>query len=96
MSSPSAGTPNDDRPGDRLVAPIVHPYCSLMEGSAMKPTELRCKCCRTLLGTKDEDGLTIQRGGMQATIPGAPTVVIICYRCSKTNVFSLLDKKPSG
>ena len=62
----------------------------------MKQTELRCKCCKTLLGMMDEDGITIHRGGMQATFSDAQmlTAAIVCYRCSKVNLFTLAGKKP--
>jgi RNase P subunit RPR2 len=55
----------------------------------MNRTELRCKCCKTLLGTEDDDGVTIQRGGMQVTVPHPPTVTIVCYRCGHLNLFTL-------
>jgi hypothetical protein len=42
---------------------------------------------------EDDHGLTIQRGGMQATFPDAHTVMIVCYRCSKANLFTLKAKE---
>ena len=62
----------------------------------MKQAELRCKFCKTLLGMLDEDGITIQRGGMQATFSDAQTAAIVCYRCSKVNLFKLNGKTPGA
>lgn len=62
----------------------------------MNRLELRCTCCKTLLGAEDDHGLTIQRGGMQATIPHAPTVTIVCYKCGHLNWFTLAAGRKVG
>jgi hypothetical protein len=97
-ATPPVETPSDDGPCDHQRTPIVHPCCYLKEGSAMTPTELRCKRCKTLLGVNDDDnGLVIERGGMRATIPDPPpVVVIVCYRCSTRNVFRPAKGKPAA
>lgn len=51
-------------------------------------TELRCKHCQALLAKREHDGLTIRRGGLQATITGvALAIALTCYRCDALNVF---------
>lgn len=47
--------------------------------------ELRCKGCKTLLGTDDDDVLIIRRGGMQAIVRRAENASIVCYKCGQLN-----------
>jgi len=51
-------------------------------------SRITCKRCNTQLASRDPDGLSICRGGLEATITGAFTVSIRCYRCSAVNVLS--------
>lgn len=50
--------------------------------------DFRCRACRILLATIDENGLTLCRGGLQATVAGDFHVSIVCYRprCRTLNV----------
>jgi hypothetical protein len=58
--------------------------------------ELRCKVesCKRLLAIVDENGIWLQRGGIQANFPDAETANIVCYRCSTMNVFTLPGRRP--
>ncbi|MDX2023234.1 MAG: hypothetical protein SF187_23575 [Deltaproteobacteria bacterium] len=58
--------------------------------------ELRCKGCKTLLGTDDDEGLVIRRGGMQATVPHAETASIVCYKCGRLNSMILAAGRASA
>ena len=51
--------------------------------------ELRCKGCKTLLGTDDDDVLIIRRGGMQAIVRHAENASIVCYKCGQLNSVTL-------
>jgi hypothetical protein len=61
----------------------------LAKDQRMTINELRCKGCKTLLGTDDDDGLIIRRGGMQAIVPHAETAAIVCYKCGQLNSVTL-------
>lgn len=56
-----------------------------------KHDDVRCKTCSNLLARIDETGLTILRGGLQATINGTFRVTLVCYqpRCRSLNILNL-------
>lgn len=56
-----------------------------------KHNEVRCKTCHTLLAKVDKTGLTILRGGLQATIDGTFRATLVCYipRCRSLNILNL-------
>ena len=55
---------------------------------------LRCCFCGALLATKDEAGLRIQRGQMEAIIDGSFRALVVCYvpKCRRLNAFSVERK----
>jgi len=55
---------------------------------------IRCSFCGALLATKDDTGLRIQRGQMEAVIDGTFRVLVVCYapRCRRLNTFSIQRK----
>lgn len=56
-----------------------------------QPRDIRCKACSILLGRLDENGLTIRRGDLQATMDGEFRATIVCYRrrCGVLNILRL-------
>lgn len=50
--------------------------------------DIRCKACSTLLCREEPDGLTLVRGGLQATVTGQYHLSLVCYRpgCRTLNV----------
>ncbi len=62
---------------------------SALEASAMSRRELRCNRCGILLGVLDHMGISIHRGGMEASFPDANTARIVCYRCTEVNFFDI-------
>jgi len=54
------------------------------------PRDIRCKACNILLAKIDDDGLTIRRGDLQATIDGQFHASLVCYRrsCQVLNVLA--------
>jgi len=55
----------------------------------MSRRELRCNRCGILLGVLDHMGISIHRGGMEASFPDANTARIVCYRCTEVNFFDI-------
>jgi len=55
---------------------------------------VRCSFCGALLATKDDTGLRIQRGQMEAVIDGTFRALVVCYapKCRRLNAFSI-DRK---
>lgn len=51
-------------------------------------TECRCKSCGALLAKRDDGGVSIRRGDLQATITGDFTAAVTCYRCRTLNVLA--------
>ena len=63
--------------------------------------EIRCISCGVLLAKRDENGLSIQRGDLQATFDGDFHAAFVCYRprCRKLNVLRMSSErntKPVG
>jgi len=58
------------------------------------PTKCRCKSCGALLAKRDDDGVSIRRGDMQATITGDFTAAVTCYRCRTLNVLASRPSTP--
>ncbi len=56
-----------------------------------KDNDIRCKTCHSLLAKVDKTGLTILRGGLQATIDGVFRATLVCYRprCRSLNILNL-------
>lgn len=56
-----------------------------------QPHDVRCKSCGILLGRLDENGLTIRRGDLQATMDGEFRAALVCYRrrCGTLNLLTL-------
>ncbi len=64
-----------------------------------RPAEdFRCKACGILLAKIDDSGLTIRRGGLQATVAGEYYASIICYRprCRTLNVLRVRTRLAEG
>jgi hypothetical protein len=59
--------------------------------------EARCKVCGALLCCLDENGLTIRRGDLQATMDGRFRATLVCYqpRCRTLNVLQVSPRPPS-
>lgn len=57
--------------------------------------EVRCKACRSLLAKIDVTGLTILRGGLQATIEGNFHVTLQCYlpHCRSVNILNFSKER---
>ncbi len=57
--------------------------------------DVRCKSCSTLLAKIDETGVTIVRGGLQATIDGIFRVTLVCYqpRCRLMNILNFSTER---
>jgi len=53
--------------------------------------EVRCTACNILLAKVDDNGLSIQRGELQAAIHGEFQAAFVCYRprCRTLNVLRL-------
>ncbi len=51
--------------------------------------EVRCTACGMLLAKRDETGLSIQRGDLQATFDGEFHASLVCYRCKALVVVRL-------
>jgi phage FluMu protein Com len=58
--------------------------------------DIRCTGCRSLLAKLDSSGMTLVRGGLQATINGDFHASLVCYRphCGKLNVLTLASESP--
>lgn len=51
--------------------------------------EVRCASCGMLLAKRDEAGLSIHRGDLQATFDGDFHASLVCYRCKSLVVVRL-------
>ena len=58
--------------------------------------DIRCTGCKSLLAKLDSSGMTLVRGGLQATINGDFHASLVCYRphCGQLNVLSLATQSP--
>lgn len=58
----------------------------------------QCRSCGTLLAEIEEGGLTIRRGGLQATVTGDAHVSVVCYlpRCRTLNDHQLTADTSQG
>lgn len=53
--------------------------------------DICCKACGALLAKVDETGITILRGGLQATFDGVFRATLVCYRsrCRSLNILKI-------
>lgn len=58
--------------------------------------DIRCAGCNSLLAKVESGGMTLVRGGLQATINGDFHASLVCYRprCGKLNVLTIATESP--